>query len=292
MQESALLDAIARHVARAERPLPLRTLGTALRGAGLEVTTKELPAHLDRLVREGRAFEHPIARHGSNPSRCFWSRPATEYVEGALGRTLAAGGEWSEAQLRRSVPKAYHAMLDEAVGRLLSEGRLFEAPPKGKSRRLRTTPARARDALGAAQMKSLRSVVQRVNTLRRPALGLDELLAFFDGPEPGAAPRAPGTTLAPTEELLRRFYAADLPRRAGLRSMPIPWTWHRYLEHCRERAASPDAERFHSLLLELAHAGRVALTAHDKPASLPPEELEHVRRRPDGSVVYYWMPLP
>jgi hypothetical protein len=131
-------ESVAAALARIERPLPLSTLGTRLRKAGIGLRNDALRELLDELVRDGVAFAHPVTvRRGSQPSPCYWHRSTEDYVQGTLEAALGRQPEWSLAQLRRLVPKAYHDLLEERVGGLLAAGRLFEAPSRGKTRKVR-----------------------------------------------------------------------------------------------------------------------------------------------------------
>jgi hypothetical protein len=284
-------QSVADGLARMERPFPLSTLGTRLRKAGVGLKNDQLREVLDALVRDGVAFEHPIARAGSNASPCYWHRSAAEYVRASLEEALPRQAEWSLPQLRRLVPKAYHDLLEEQLGGLLAAGRLFEAPSRGKTRKVRTTPPRPSEGLTAAQVKSVRGALARVNELRRPPLRLEELISFLDGEGPAPSVMRPPEAREPTEDLLLRFYAEDLPRREGLRSMPIPWTWRRYESHCAARGGAPDREAFQALLRNLHSEGRVALAVHDAPISIPEGEKAALMTRQDGRVLYYWTPV-
>lgn len=288
-EESCLVDAVAEHIARTDGPVPLLTLGTRLRKAGVPVKNDGLGVLLRQLAQEGRAFEHPVGRQSGNPSPRYWHRSAQEYVERALSQALAGGGEWTEGKLRQRLPKAYQDLVDEAIGRLLSAGRLFEGPAKAKTRKLSTRPPVPSEALGAAQIRSLRTMLARINALRRPPLRFEELVAFLDGRLSGSDRPAHPSRI--TEELLLTFYAEDLPRREGLKSMPIPWTWQRYVDYCKRAADVPDRPGFHRLLADLSAAGRVALAVHDAPSRLSQQDLDVVERTPEGRVVYYWTPL-
>ncbi|MDQ3565198.1 MAG: hypothetical protein M3436_14010 [Pseudomonadota bacterium] len=288
-EESSFPDAVAEHLARTDGPVPLLTLGTRLRKAGVPMKNDKLSAILKQFAQEGRAFEHPVGRQSRNPIPRYWHRSAEEYVERMLAQALAGGGEWTEGKLRQKLPKAYRDIVDEAIGRFLSAGRLFEGPAKGKTRKLSTRPPVPSEALGAAQIRSLRTILERINALRRPPLRFELLVAFLDGRLSG--PDRPVHSGRITEDLLLRFYAEDLPRREGLKSMPIPCTWRRYVDYCKRAAAVPDRQGFHRLLNELSAAGRVALAVHDSPSRLSQEDLEAAERTPEGRVVYYWTPL-
>jgi hypothetical protein len=93
------------------------------------------------------------------------------------------------------------------------------------------------------------------------------------------------------EERLLGWYAEDLPRRGGLRSVPIPWTFRRYREWCEARGVRADADLFHRVLEGMAERGRIALTDHDLPASVAVDEASLLRTTREGRLVYYWMAL-
>lgn len=284
-------DAVVRVVAGLEAPLPLSTLGTLVRRSGVPLGNPALREVLDRLVAAGVAFEHPVGT-AANPSPRYWRRPASAFVLEALRSALARQPEWTPAQLRKLVPRAYHELVEEQVGALLASGTLHPAPARGRGQKFRTSPPRPTEALTAAQLQSLRKLIGRVNELRRPALALDDLLTLLDGdrgvPVPAAA-RPPAEP--PTEAMLLRWYTEDLPRRDGLRSMPIPWTWQRYQAHCAESGRTADAALLAELLRSLHAAGRIALTVHDAPASIPDIERPVLPAREDGRPFYYWTPV-
>jgi len=286
--DETLLDVLG----QADAPLPLSTLGTRVRKAGLRIKSDALADELERLAREGRVFPHPTSARGKKPSARYWHRSAPDLVRRALAEALPRQVEWTPSQLRRLVPKAYQGLADEQVGSLIAEGRLFEGPPRGRTRRLQTEPPRPTQALSATQMKSLRSVLSRINTVRRPALAFEELVAVLDGNAPVAAPaQEGGTGPVLNEALLRQLYDEDLSRRQGLRSMPIAWTWERYASLCAARSAPPNLSRFHALLRKLHAESRVALAVHDATASIPQSERAVLLTREDGRVYYYWTPV-
>jgi hypothetical protein len=102
--------------------------------------------------------------------------------------------------------------------------------------------------------------------------------------------RDTGAHVEITEQQLRDFYEMDRHRREGLASLPILWTWQRYVDHCRNLGATAEIELFHESLGRLARSGRIDLVAHDDPSRLGPEERALLRPREDGSLPYYWMP--
>ena len=279
----------------ADRPLPISTLVKTLGKEGLKVKAAALTAVLDGLVRDGRIHEHPIARQTKAATRRFWHGSPQSYVDQVLATTIASGGEWTEAQLKKPIEIAYRDLFDEGLGRLIAAGHLYASATRGTTRRFQTAPPRPTDSLTAPQRKALDGVISRVNAIRRPPIRMDELLALLDGPGAGvassaSAPSAPAPK-ALTLEMLMAFYAADLPRREGLRSMPIPWTWRRYADDAQRSGTGPDKRAFHRMLRDLAEAGRIALTRHDTPGRLGQDELDLLEQTPDGGIFYYWTPM-
>lgn len=108
-------------------------------------------------------------------------------------------------------------------------------------------------------------------------------------PIPERPSRKTGTV---SESDLMKWYTMDLPAREGLRSMPLPWTWKRYVEHCTTRSWEPDRSAFLKLVNELADRGRIALSAHDAPYNLQANEVEICGGYDDQHrVLYYWTPI-
>jgi len=284
----ALIDALQ----ASDAPLPLSTFGTQVRKAGIKIKNDALREALGELAREGIAFQHPVGRQSRNPSPRFWHRSASDYVRQTLTQALARQEQWTLGQLRKLVQKPYHDILDEQIGALLERDALYEAPRSGKTRRFQTEPPRPTQSLTATQRKSLQTILNRVNAVRRSPLQLDALLALLDG-EPASAARSGPAPRSPelSESLLLRLYGEDLQRRGGLRSMPIPWTWERYAQLSEAQGGTPDLARFHSLLKTLHSQGRIALAVHDVPASIPAAERRVLPERGDGWPLYYWTPV-
>src|SRR5258708_3917915 len=221
-----IAESLVERLRTADRPLPLSTLGTMVRKQLLKVTNEALGSVLDRLSSEGRVHEHPVGRKAANASRCFWHAPADTYVDALLAQAVAARGEWTDSQLRKAVPKAYHELVDEAVGRLITSGRLFASVKGGRTRRWQTSAPRVTEGLTTIQKKSLETILGRVNALRRPVLTMAELLAFLDGNMPSRRINAGGGvergTQGPTPETLMGVYAADRPPRARVPTTATP----------------------------------------------------------------------
>jgi hypothetical protein len=280
---------IAEYVTHLPSPLPASTLGTALRKSGLKIKQPELIERLRALAEAGVIHAHPT-KEAKNPAPRYWRSPAVEYALSALRATIAPRGRWTEAQLRSKVGKAYADYFDEALGTLLGQAAVFDVSGGGKKAYATERP-RATDALTASQVKALTGIVDKVNACRRAPLDLQALLDFLNGGTAAAAPEPLAAALL-TEEQLLRWYVEELPRLGGLRSVPIPTTWHRYSEWCRSRGAATDADRFFSLLGRMAEQGKIAFTAHDTPSTLPDEVRGLLRRDSEGRLPYYWTVLP
>lgn len=182
------------------------------------------------------------------------------------------------------MPKSYRDLVDEAIGDLQREGKLFDKPGAGKTPKFTTRRPSPTSVLSAVQRKSLEAILSRVNPLRTRPLEWSDLLGFLDGS--GATP-----TRAVTLEWLVDLYRQDLPARGGLSSMPIPWTWKRYSDAARAAGAEPDRSAFERTLLEGMARGRVEITPHERPVALSPDERAAAIAEPNGGVLFYWRPI-
>jgi hypothetical protein len=144
--------------------------------------------------------------------------------------------------------------------------------------------------VSSANVSNINEVNTEAETLEALRRELDELKCRIAALEAVGAP-TPELDQDLTEEWLVRWYSEDLPRREGLRSLPIPWTWKRYAKWCEARGVQPNTDRFHQLLKSMAMRSRIALTAHDNPRNLPAEEAAILRKDPEGRTIYYWTVL-
>jgi hypothetical protein len=87
---------------------------------------------------------------------------------------------------------------------------------------------------------------------------------------------------------LREWYQKDLPKRGGLSSIPIPWTWSHYESWCSSNNVDPDLGQFQDLLRALGREGKVEFIPHSLTQSVPERESEIALRGPHGEVLYYW----
>jgi hypothetical protein len=296
--DSELLQRVTEEVARLPQPVPLSTLGTLLRKAGVKARNAHIGAALERLEQQGSLLRHPPASKRANAAPRFWGRTPLEYTRAQLEAARTHQPQWTEAALRRQVPQAYRDYFDEALGEMLSAGIMFEVA-WGAKRLFTAIHPRPSDFLSPAQLRSLRLVVEHINGARRGPLALEDLLAFLDAeaapdhaePKRDGSGGSRGRDRELTETHLVQWYGEDLGKLGGLRSMPIPRTWARYVRWCDERAVAPDADLFHALLDRMHREGKVGLTPHDKPHSVPVEEFAVLRKDEQGRLLYYWTVL-
>jgi hypothetical protein len=183
------------------------------------------------------------------------------------------------------VPKTYGDLVDEAIGGLISNGKLFEKPGTTKSKKYTTRRPRPTSVLTARQRQSLETIVKGISAHRSHPLTLSELLEFLDGP----VSRPPAGTL--TLDRLEELYRVDLPSRGGLTSMPIPVTWRHYAAAVQAEGNTPNRAEFERVLLQGRGQGRIEMTTHEWPATLSAEEAAAAISQADGRVLYYWRPL-
>jgi hypothetical protein len=126
-----------------------------------------------------------------------------------------------------------------------------------------------------------------VNRHRRASISLDELRSFLDGSDVMGVSKAEESG-RPSEDLLREWYQKDLPRRGGLTSIPIPWTWGHYELWCLSRKLRPDLVLFQDFMWGLHRAGKVDLIPHSMTQELSARESELSLRSQHGEVLYYW----
>jgi hypothetical protein len=91
-----------------------------------------------------------------------------------------------------------------------------------------------------------------------------------------------------TDKIWRRWYEKDLPRRGGVSTVPIPWTWRRYVQWCSDNGVRADSDQFLSTLRDLAQSGRIELVPHSLTHQLPPDEVKLCLRGECGETLYYW----
>lgn len=286
--ENNVLEQIVTQFGDLPEPISLSGFHTELRTSGIKIGKAKLNDLLNNLVAQSRAVRHPPARNIKNASTFYFSKSPLRYIEELLFKTLQHYVECTVAQLRDEIPKAYQEQFfDEALGNLKNEGILFERH-KNKRTYLTLIPpqsARPSDYLNSQRKKSLQETLNIINQHRRTDLNLEALLAFLDGESLTQSQRIDQEL---SKEQLVTWYGEDLEKRGGLRSMPIPWTWKRYLDWCTENGFKPNRDRFHELLKDMANRSSISLTSHDSPYNLPKEEVDILQTNQKGHPIYYW----
>lgn len=278
------LRKIAAYIAKLPKPTPSTALGTDLRKASVNVSNLKLEEALQILVDQGQAFHHPPSRKTRNAPPCYFAKSPLQYVEDSLLERVHAKPQWTESQLREKVPKAYRGFFDEALGNLITAQKLFQYR-QGRSTYLAATRPRPTVFLTAKQRSALEKILAHLNEHREVRLDFEHLLAFLDD---GKSAPTQELDRDLREEMLVRWYGEDLPRREGLRSLPILWTWQHYMEWCESRGVRPNGDLLHQLLEGMAAKGHISITAHDSPRDVSEEEAAVLRKDAKGRLNYYW----
>lgn len=266
------------------RPLTGKQVAAEVLGSATPKTLEKIGAALTELIAQGTAFEYPPERSGYGAR--FWCvNPTDRLAERIMAEVAQADGRLTLRRLRAGLKKWEIPYFDQVLGNLLREKKLFYLTMRFKY--VLSSPPDPYDHLLPRQITALREILERINRHRKNALTLEEARDILNGRSSTeiAPPQATGI---PTEDLLREWYNRDLPKRAGLASIPIPWTWTHYESWCTSNKARPDLQRFQEILRSLHRAGRIELIAHSMTQSLPERESEISPRGPHGEVWYYW----
>ena len=236
------------------------------------------------LKTSGQIFEYLPERAGLGVR--FGSVPPMDWLSNKIVTMVKeAGGRLTLRQVRESLRRWETAYFDEAMGKLIKEGNLFYLTVRYKY--LLSSPPDACDHLLPRQATALREILERVNLHRKNAITLKELRTFLNGPK--LAEVLPGEASGqPSEDLLREWYHKDLPRRGGLASVPIPWTWSHYESWCISQRTKPDLGLFQGFMRDLYRAGKIEFISHSMTQTLSERESELSLRGQHGEVLYYW----
>lgn len=239
---------------------------------------------LEELRASGDAFEFAPERTGAEVR--FWCvAPADWLGDRIVSKLKDAGGRLTLSQARSSLRKWETRYFDQSVGKLVKDGRLFYLTVRSKYLLLSApTPF---DHLLPRQVTALKEILERVNRHRKSMLSLEEIKAFLDGSQLTEVATLE-TSGQPSEDLLREWYRKDVPRRGGLSSIPIPWTWAHYESWCLSGKVRPDVARFQDFLWGLHRAGKVELIPHSMTQEISTREAELSLRGQHGEVLYYW----
>jgi hypothetical protein len=271
-----------------------------LRGSDVPLTTKQVAhkalgssssknietvgAALEELQGCGKVFEFPPERTGYG-ARFGHVSPADWLAQRIVSRVKETEGRLTLRQVRESLRKWETPYFDEALGKLVRERKLFYLTVRFKY--VLSSPPDPYDYLLPRQVTALKEVLERINRHRKKALTIKEVQAFLNGST--VAETLPLQASAkPSEDLLREWYHEDLPKRGGLSSIPIPWTWSHYESWCQSNKVTPDLGQFQEFLWSLNRAGKIEFIPHSMTQSLPDKDCELALRGKHGEVLYYW----
>lgn len=239
---------------------------------------------LNQLKTSGDAFEFPPARIGSAVR--FGPVPPADWVGMKIaGMVKEEGGRLTITQVRAGLRKWETTYFDEAIGKLIEAGQLFYLTVQFKY--LVSSPPAPFDHLLPRQVTALKEILERVNRHRGRALTLDDFRALVNGADATEGSRVEESG-RPTEDLLRQWYQKDLPRRGGLSSIPIPWTWAHYESWCLVNRLRPDLVTFQDFMWSLYRAGKVEFIPHSMTQELSEAEAKLSLRSRHGEILYYW----
>jgi len=268
----------------ANTPLTAKQVAQNWLGATGQEKVRIVQILLEELSAAGRTFEFPPQKEGF--SKRFGVAPPLEFI---CGRILSlvedSGGRITQQGARAALKKWEREYYDQAIGKLAREKKLFYLTVRYKF--LVSEPPTPFDHLLPRQVTALREILERINRHRKTALTIEELKTFLNVYDlVKVLPGAVSEKLS--EDLLREWYNNDLPRRGGLASVPIPWTWSHYESWCISNKTKPDLGKFQDFMLHLHRAGKIELIAHSMTQSLPDRESEIALKGQHGEVLYYW----
>jgi len=268
---------------RSDVPMTAKQVALKAFGSTSSKEIEKVTGVLEQLKTGGAAFEFPPERASYGPR--FGLVSPTDWLAHRIITTVKeAGGRLTLRQVRDSLRKWETIYFDEAIGKLVKDERLFYLTVKFKY--VLSSPPDPSDYLLPRQVTALREILERINRYRKTALTIEQLKTFLNGLDFVHVPAA--ISGRPSEDLLREWYSKDKPRRGGLDSVPIPWTWSHYESWCNSHKARPDLEQFQDFMWQLHRAGKIELISHSMTQSLSELESEVSLRGQHGEVLYYW----
>jgi hypothetical protein len=277
-------DRILQLIRGSDSPIPIKRLSEHVLSSSGKKEAGLLQNTLLSLKTSGQIFEYPPERAGRGVR--FGSVPPMDWLgNNIVTMVKEAGGRLTLRQVRESLRKWETPYFDETLGKLIKDGRLFYLTVRFKY--VLSSPPDPSDHLLPRQVTALREILERINRHRKNALTIEELRTFLNGPNLAEALPVEASG-QPSEDLLRAWYHKDLPRRGGLASVPIPWTWSHYESWCRSNKLRPDLEQFQGLMWSLHRTGKIELISHSMTQTLSDRESELSLKSQHGEVFYYW----
>jgi len=269
---------------RSDGPQTAKQVAQKAFGSASSEDIEKVTGVFDGLKTCGAAFEFPPERAGYG-ARFGLVSPADWLAQRIVTAVKEAGGRLTLRQVRESLRKWERQYFDEALGKLVKDGRLFYLTVRFKY--VLSSAPDPFDHLLPRQVTALREILERINRHRKNALTIEVLQKFLNGPSPAEIIPTQASGI-PSEDLLREWYQKDLPKRGGISSIPIPWTWSHYESWCRSNELTPDLAQFQDFLSSLYRAGKIEFISHSMTQTLSERESELSLRGQHGEVLYYW----
>lgn len=273
--ESQLLN-----VLRAQR-LPL-TAAQLVKQLPQPAKSKAIATALDDLARSGHVLAFTQGK-----GTAFTVRPPLDLSADALVEIIAAqANAVLPAKLKTALPKALRPWFEEALTRLIVQGRAYWLPI-GKQRLVQSKRVQPSDLLSTKQRTALSSLLSELNRHRRTPRTLDQLLAWLDEDStPSASIQAP----APTLTQLIEWYALDRATTSAS-MMEIPRTWKRYQAWSSQLRQTASTELFRDALQQIYDEDQIALEPCERPQDLDCEQRALLVPLSLGPAGFYWRPL-
>jgi hypothetical protein len=265
-------------------PLTAKQIAQKACGSTSHKNIETIGAIVGELISQGTVFDFPPERSGYG-ERFWYVNPTDWLAERIVTIVKEAGGRLTLPQVRESLRKWEVPYFDGALGKLISDKKLFYLTVRFKY--VLSSPPDPYDYLLPKHVTALREILERINRHRKNALNIEVLQTFLNGPSLAEILPTQASGI-PSEDLLREWYHKDLPKRGGLSSIPIPLTWNHYESWCKSNNAKPDVEQFQEFMRDLHRAGKIEFISHSMTQSLSERESELSLRGSHGEVLYYW----
>jgi hypothetical protein len=235
------------------------------------------------LIGSESVFEHPPLRRGGR--KRFWKDSPAAWTKTRMLKILATMERLTLRTVREAIPIAYRGLFDEALGSVMREKKVHSLTVRG-IKYLTNRTVKPTEYLLRRHVAALTEIIEQLNPHCKRKLRVKDILDFFDehaGVEP--IPHRHGEI---PEELMSKWYREDAARLMGSKSVPIPWTWIRYENWCREQGSGSDLPGFQNRLRQLAHVGKIELVPHGMSEPIEPAELSIAIKTEQGELLYYW----
>ena len=271
-------------LAAGDAPLTATALAQRIRKTGEKVKAKELEEVLAAWTAERTVFVTPAQGKGKP---AYSVKAPIDLAAAAMETKLrSADRALTMATLKSALSAPLKKWYDEALGRLIVQGRAHYLP-KGKTRLVLGREVKASDLLDAAALRSLGTLLKKVNTVRKPLLELAELVAFLNGISLVSGPVEPKGQAGPTDADFHRWYEDDR-RGTSSKMVPVPKTWKRYVEHWERQGGQAQKADFIDRMKDLYQSDRILLEPPEYPQELPEQERELLVPQRMGAAAYYW----